>query len=159
MFRSTVVFANIAAGSGAALCALIHALSFFDVVPGFLVRLFAATVLAVFPFGGFTIFLALRVGRTYGVSGVDLSAFIAQRAPRWQRHVGIVALVYASIHLVLVAFGAVGAQKSTGPTHVPFVLSAFVVWFYLWFMQVFTVGLRDPKIVEPKARRSDQARA
>src|SRR5206468_13041296 len=60
------------------------------VVPRFkvLVRLFAATVLAVFPFGGFTILLALRVGRTYGVSGGDLSAFIARRAPRWQRHVG-----------------------------------------------------------------------
>ena len=157
MFRSTVVFANIAAGIGATLCALIHALSFFDVVPGFLVRMFAATVLAVFPFGGFTILLALRVGRTYGISGGDLSAFIARRAPRWQRHVGIGVLVYALIHLV--AFGAVGAQKSTGATHVPLVASAFVVWFYLMFMQVFTVGLRDPKVVEPKAHQGDQARA
>ena len=110
-----------------------------------------------FPFGGFTIFLALRVGREYGVSGGELAAFIAQRAPRWQRHVGIGVLVYALIHLV--AFGAVGAQKSTGAAHAPLVASAFLVWFNLMFMQVFTVGLRDPKVVEPKARRGEQARA
>jgi hypothetical protein len=157
MLRTTVVLANILAASGAALCAIIHALSFSDATAGFWARLFAVTVLVVFPLGGLAMLLSLRVARTYGVWGGHLSAFIAQRAPKWLRRVGIAVFFYALIHLV--PFGVFGVQKSIGATHVPLMASAFVAWFYLMFMEVFTVALRDPKIVEPRARRDEQTDA
>ena len=57
-----VVLANILAFIGVTICAFTHALSLIDVVPGFLVLLFAAALLAVFPLGGLATVLALRAG-------------------------------------------------------------------------------------------------
>jgi len=55
---------------------------------------------------------------------------------------------YALIHFV--AFATIGARTAPGTTHVPLLASAFVAAFYLTFMEVFTVGLNDPTLVEPK---------
>ncbi len=79
-----------------------------------------------FPIGGLAIFLVIRVGRTYGLWGSRLDLFIAGRAPQWLRRVGTGVLLYG---------------------HIPPMLSAVVAWFYVRFIQVFTVGLRDPKII------------
>jgi hypothetical protein len=144
MFRPLVVLTNVLAVGGVVLCAIVHAFSFVEVMPRLLAQLFAVTLLAVFPLSGFAILLALRVGRTYGVRGSQLSTFIAQRAPKWLRRLGIAVFVYALLHF---AFDVIGTRKISGLTRPPLMASAFVAWFYLWFAQVFTVGLRDPKIL------------
>jgi len=145
IFRVLVVLANILAVSGVALCALTHVLSLVGVVPRFWVRSFALALLAVFPIGGLAIFLVIRVGLTYGLWGRRLDTFMARRAPRWLRRVGTGVLLYGMIHFVVFCF--VGGPESTSPTHIPPMLSAVVAWFYVRFIQVFTVGLRDPKII------------
>src|SRR5437588_11715456 len=147
MFRTIVVLANILAFIGVTICAFTHALSLIDVVPGFLVLLFAAALLAVFPLGGLATVLALRAGRTYGLWGGRLSAFIARRTPRWLRRVGIGVFVYALIHFVV--FSAKGVQENMTASHIPLMASAFVAWFYLMFIQLFTVGLSDPQLIAP----------
>lgn len=149
MFRVLVVLANILAVSGVALCALTHALSLVGVVPRFWVRSFAVALLAVFPIGGLAIFLVIRVGRTYGLWGGRLDLFIAGRAPRWLRRIGTGVLLYGMIHFVVFCF--VGTPESTSATHIPPMASAVVAWFYVMFIQVFTVGLRDPKIISAAA--------
>jgi hypothetical protein len=151
MFRGLVVLATILAVSGVALSALTHVLSLVGVVPRFWVRSFAVALLAVFPIGGLAIFLVIRVGRTYGVWGSRLATFIARRAPRLRR-VGTGVLVYAAICVVVPGF--VGAPENAGATHVPPEVSAVVAWLYVMFIQVFTVGLRDPKIIAAASRPS-----
>ena len=152
MFRGLVVLATILAVSGVALSALTHVLSLVGVVPRFWVRSFAVALLAVFPIGGLAIFLVIRVGRTYGVWGSRLATFIARRAPRWLRRVGTGVLVYAAICFVVSGF--VGAPENAGATHVPPEVSAVVAWLYVMFIQVFTVELRDPKIIAAASRPS-----
>ena len=149
VFRVLVVCATTLAVSGVALCALTHVLSLVGVVPRFWVRSFAVALLAVFPIGGLAIFLAIRVGRTYSLWGHRLDTFIARRAPRWLRRVGTGILFYAAIHFVVFCF--VGTPESMSATHIPPVVSAVVAWFYVRFIQVFTVGLRDPKIIAAAA--------
>ena len=143
VFRVLVVCATTLAVSGVALCALTHVLSLVGVVPRFWVRSFAVALLAVFPIGGLAIFLAIRVGRTYGLGGSRLDTFIAGRAPRWLRRVGTGILFYAAIHFVV--FCVVGSPESA--THIQPMVSAVIAWFYVRFIQVFTVGLSDPKII------------
>ena len=152
MFRALVVLANVLTVAGAVLCAVVHAFSFADVTPRFLAQLFAVTILAVFPLSGFAILLLLRVGRSYGVSGVQLSTFIAQRAPKWLRRLGIAVFVYSLLHFF---FEAIGTGKIAGLARSP-LASAFVAWFYLMFAEVFTVALADPTVLEPRARRHDK---
>jgi hypothetical protein len=50
--------------------------------------------------------------------------------------------------------GFVGAPENAGATHVPPEVSAVVAWLYVMFIQVFTVGLRDPKIIAAASRPS-----
>ena len=152
MFRTIVFLANILAASGVAACAFTHAASLFGPTPRLTGQIFASTTLAVFPLGGLAIILALRVKRTYRVRG-HLASFIGQRAPRWLHRASMCVFVYALIHFV--ASVTVGARTASGATQVPLVVSAFVATFYLGFMEVFTVGLDDPKLVEPKARRRE----
>jgi hypothetical protein len=149
VFRVLVVCATILAVSGVAVCALTHGLSLVGVVPRFWVRAFAVALLAVFPMGGLATFLAIRVRRTYGLSHSRLGTFMARRAPRWLRRVGTGILFYAAIHFVVFCF--VGSPESTSATHIPLMVSAVVAWFYVMFVQVFTVGLRDPKIITAAA--------
>lgn len=145
MFRMIVVLANIVATVGLTICAFTHALSLIDLLPGFWVALFAVALAAVFPLGGLATVLALRVGRTYGLWGSRLSGFIAERTPRSLRRVGIGVFVYALIHFGV--FSAKGAPENMTAT-VPLMASAFVAWFYLMVIQIFTVGLSDPQIIE-----------
>jgi hypothetical protein len=147
MFRAIVVLGNILAFIGVSICAFTHALSLIDVAPEFLVRAFAAALLAVLPLGGLATVLALRAGRTYDLWGGRLSAFIARRTPRWLRRVGIGVFVYALIHFVV--FSATGLQENMTARHIPLMASAFVAWFYLMFIQLFTVGLSDPQLIGP----------
>lgn len=104
---------------------------------------------AVFPIGGLAIFLGIRVGRTYGLWDSRLDTFLARRAPRWLRRVGTGILFYAAIHFVVFCF--VGSPESVSATHIPPMVSAVIAWFYVRFIQVFTVGLRDPKIIAAAA--------
>ena len=152
MFRTTVLLANILAASGVAACALTHATSLIDVTPRLSGQIFASTTLAVFPLGGLAIIVALRVQRTHRVRG-HLPSFIGQRAPRWLHRASMCVFVYALIHLI--AFATIGARTASGATDVPLVASAVVAFFYLGFMEVFTVGLNDPELVPPKARRRE----
>jgi len=146
MFRGIVVLASVLAFIGVSICAFTHALSLVSVLPGFLRGLFAAALLAMFPLGGLGTVLALRVQRTYGLSGSDFPGFIARRTKRSLRRVGIGVFVYALIQFVV--FSAKAVPQSTTATHIPLMASAFVAWFYLMFIQLFTVGLSDAKIVE-----------
>jgi len=153
MFRTAVLLANIIAASGVAACALVHAASLIGPTQRLAGQIFASTILAVFPLCGLAIILALRVKRTYRVRG-HLPSFIGQRAPRWLHRASMCVFAYALIHFV--AFATIGARTAPGTTHVPLLASAFVAAFYLTFMEVFTVGLNDPTLVEPKARRREQ---
>ena len=145
MFRAIVLLANILAIIGVSICAFTHALSLIDVAPGFLVQLFSAALLAVFPLGGLAVILALRVGRTYGLG---LPVFIARRTPRWLRRVGVGVFVYALIHFVVFSAKAVPAT-----TPIPLMASAFIAWFYLMFIQLFTAGLGDTQLIESAGAR------
>jgi len=118
-------------------------------------RIFAVVVLAVFPLGGFAFLVSFRVGRTYATWGNHILAFLLRRAPKWLGRLAIGTLVYAIVHLVVLA--ATRTQGATLGTRVPLAASASVAWFYLIFVAVFTVALRDPKILGAKIRRAEQA--
>jgi hypothetical protein len=136
------MIANVLAAGGAVVCALVHFMSFVGVGPLLSGRLFAVAVLAVFPLGGFAILLLLRVGRTYRVWGSHQLDFVIRRAPKWLRYLVQAAFIYGLIQfLVLVFRGSSHADASLAS-------SAFVAWFYLVFVAVFTVGLGDPRLVE-----------
>ena len=74
---------------------------------------------------------------------------MARRAPRWLRRVWTGIFFYAAIHFVVFCF--VGSPEIMSATHIPPMASAVVAWVYVEFIQVFTVALRDPKIIAAAA--------
>jgi hypothetical protein len=150
MFRIVVVLAHALAIGGAGASAFVHFTSFTGLVPVLSDGLFALAVLAVFPLGGFTILLLLRVGRTYRVWGNDQLTFVMQRTPKVLRLLTQTVFAYALICLAISYFvHSHGSVVSLGG-------SVFVAWFYLVCTVIFSVSLGDPRIVRPRPGSAEQ---